>query len=60
MIKSRKMLIEYLKSTLITEDTSANTNEEAFMMAPKKDPDLQQVIRNEQVRYHVDEFIRSQ
>ena len=54
------MLIEYLKSTLITEDTSANTNEEAFMMAPKKDLDLQQVIRNEQVRYHVDEFIRSQ
>ena len=41
MIKNRKMLIEFLKSTLNTVDVSASTNEDAYMMGPNH----QQVLR---------------
>ena len=45
LIKSRKMLIDFLKSTLNIEDVSASINEDKYMMAPKKDPNYQQVMR---------------
>ena len=39
------MLIDFLKSTLNIEDVSASINEDKYMMAPKKDPNYQQVMR---------------
>ena len=45
LIKSRKMLIDFLTSTLNIEDVSASINDDKYMMVPRKEPNYQQVMR---------------
>ena len=45
LIKSRKMLIEFLTSNLNTEDATNSINDDKFMMAPRKTLNYQQIMR---------------
>ena len=44
LIKSKKMLIEFLNGTLSPEDASNSINDDKFMMAPKKIEKDQQIL----------------